>query len=255
MTVGATGKREAVDLPCPPKVWTAAALLDLIPRLLTQRAEAKELRQGHKLKVLHPLKKCCQCGQHVSSRGLAPVEPHQSIVKQKDRAGSCVLHEPVKHFLRCVRQPIPGISAPGDGLISQKASGDGRTAVLVPKSRPENLDLVRGQDSGRRPYLIDALPMGQGREGRVIPRMIGNGMAGGGDLVDEVPMLRREFANHEKRCTCIISIKNFKDFRRDLWMRAVIKGEGNSWTRRIDVYGRGEGSSDCKSTRQRQNSA
>ena len=46
-------------------------------------------------------------------------------------------------------------------------------------------------------------------------------------------MLRREFANHEKRCTCIISIKNFKDFRRDLWMRAVIKGEGNSWTRRV----------------------
>ena len=77
MTVGTTGKREAVDLPCPPKIWTAAALLDLIPRLLTQRAEAKELRQGHKLKVLHPLKKCCQCGQHVSSgarsRGAAPV--------------------------------------------------------------------------------------------------------------------------------------------------------------------------------------
>ena len=69
----------------------------------------------------------------------------------------------------------------------------------------------------------------------MIPRMIGDGMAGGGDRVDEVPMLRREFANHEKGCTRIISIKNFKDFRRDIWMRAVIKGEGNSWTRRIDV--------------------
>ena len=68
-------------------------------------------------------------------------------------------------------------------------------------------------------------------------------------------MLRREFANHEKGCTRIISIKNFKDFRRDIWMRAVIKGESNSWTRRIDVYGRGEGSSHRKSTRQRQNSA